>query len=213
MNDRMKYLIRLLWPVVLFEIITEGAEIAGKTVSSAFFGGEDVPRIILTGSAAVLTALILLIRRPKDREKMSPHDMIMCGGGGFSLAEILNQLFAVTGLAALSSGWNARGAALLDAPLAAKILVIVILVPLAEELVFRDRLFRHLRQKMGFGMAALISAAVFGAVHGDPVQGLYAAFIGFAAAAAMDFSGNFFGAFICHAMANLAPILLSALGR
>jgi uncharacterized protein len=44
------------------------------------------------------------------------------------------------------------------------------LVPIAEEMVFRGLVFRWIRQRLDFPAAALISAAIFGAVHIRPVQ-------------------------------------------
>ena len=60
------------------------------------------------------------------------------------------------------------------------LLLICIVGPLTEELVFREGVVRHLSyKKMQPVTAAIVGAVLFGIVHGNPAQMLPAAFIGF----------------------------------
>jgi membrane protease YdiL (CAAX protease family) len=54
----------------------------------------------------------------------------------------------------------------------------VIIAPFIEEIIFRGLVFKRLRSFLGFLPAALISGAIFGILHGNIVQGLYATIIG-----------------------------------
>ena len=60
------------------------------------------------------------------------------------------------------------------------LLLICIVGPLTEELVFREGVVRHLAYKrLQPVTAAIVGAVLFGVVHGNPAQMLPAAFIGF----------------------------------
>lgn len=62
--------------------------------------------------------------------------------------------------------------------LALEIISVVILAPVAEELVFRGLVFRRLREFTPFTLAAIFSALIFGFYHGNVIQGIYAFLVG-----------------------------------
>lgn len=53
-----------------------------------------------------------------------------------------------------------------------------VLAPIAEELIFRELMTRHLRKLFPFWFANIIQAVVFGIYHLNIVQGIYAFFLG-----------------------------------
>ena len=104
--------------------------------------------------------------------------------------------------------------ALADAagPLAMEILNVVILTPIVEELIFRGLAFTRLRRGMSTSLAVLISAAVFGAVHGHPVSFLYASVLGVVLAWIMRKNNDsVIAPILCHAGFNGGNYLLQAL--
>lgn len=54
----------------------------------------------------------------------------------------------------------------------------VVLAPLAEELVFRGLIFRYARHALPFWLANIWQALLFGLIHGNFIQGIYAFVLG-----------------------------------
>ncbi len=75
--------------------------------------------------------------------------------------------------------------------------------PIVEETVFRGGLFRALRARMGFVLAAIVSALVFGFMHGYPVQLLGPVImIGFVFALMREWRGSIVGPMVGHFLNN-----------
>lgn len=82
--------------------------------------------------------------------------------------------------------------------------------PLCEELIFRGGLFRHLRSRMAMPIAAVLSALVFGMMHGYAgVQLIPVMIIGFNFALIRAWRGSLYGCIAGHALNN--AIVLSLL--
>lgn len=79
----------------------------------------------------------------------------------------------------------------------------VILVPLSEELVFRGAVFGELRLKIKPVVAAMLSALIFGLLHGISIHIGYAFICGIVLAMVYHFSGSIWISFIVHAVFNL----------
>ena len=87
-------------------------------------------------------------------------------------------------------------------------LVIVLLAtglmgPLIEELIFRGIMFDRVKRGWGIVLATILSALLFGLVHGNPLQGLYAAVCGLVLALVYNFTFSFWCAVIAHGAYNL----------
>ena len=59
-------------------------------------------------------------------------------------------------------------------PLAVELISALIMAPVVEEMIFRALMFPRLRRGMGTFFAVLVTAGVFGLVHGHPVSFIYA---------------------------------------
>jgi membrane protease YdiL (CAAX protease family) len=79
---------------------------------------------------------------------------------------------------------------------------LVIIAPIVEEMVFRGLLFGALAGRLGVLGSAVITALLFGAVHGDPVLFPSLAAIGFISALAYAATGNLWVSIILHAGSN-----------
>jgi membrane protease YdiL (CAAX protease family) len=98
------------------------------------------------------------------------------------------------------------------------VVVIVLLTPLTEEAVFRGILYGRLRKKFGFFVSALISSAVFAAMHvyyffTGPVGLAHAMSLMFGSflwAALYERTGNLSNAVFAHAVWNLHVLYLVA---
>ena len=86
-----------------------------------------------------------------------------------------------------------------------------LLVPLAEELVFRGVIFGELVQRIRFFPAALISALIFGVLHGISIHVGYALICGFILALVYFYSGSIWTSFLVHAVFNLFGAAITSL--
>ena len=82
------------------------------------------------------------------------------------------------------------------------VLSMVVLAPIIEEILFRGLLFGALAPRLGVLAGALITALLFGAVHGDLVLFPALAALGFIAALAYAATGNLTVAIALHAINN-----------
>lgn len=86
---------------------------------------------------------------------------------------------------------------------------LVIVAPVVEEIVFRGLFFGALATRLGVGGSALITAFLFGVVHGDVVLFPTLAALGFIAALAYAATGNLWVPIALHALNNsLGAIVL-----
>ncbi len=87
------------------------------------------------------------------------------------------------------------------------IIVVAVLAPLGEELVFRAGLFRFLANRMNPALAAAISAALFAALHWNLQASLPLFVLGLVLAAVYHKTGRILTAIVLHAAFNLNTLL------
>lgn len=81
--------------------------------------------------------------------------------------------------------------------------------PLCEELVFRGALFRHFRSRMALPIAAILSALVFGMMHGYAlIQLIPVTVLGFNFALIRAWRGSLVGPIAAHALNNAVVLTL-----
>lgn len=91
-------------------------------------------------------------------------------------------------------------------PLLWLVITVGLVVPLAEELLFRGFIFGGLRRRWGFMGAALASAIIFGLPHG-PAGAVPAMALGFFLAYQVEQDGVLTGAIALHALNNLGALV------
>ena len=87
--------------------------------------------------------------------------------------------------------------------LALGMVAVVIGAPIAEEIFFRGLLFGSLRARLGFIRAAVISAAVFGLFHVQPLLILVMFFVGLGLAILYERRGSLVAPIAAHAVFNI----------
>jgi len=90
-----------------------------------------------------------------------------------------------------------------------------IVVPAAEELLFRGLIFRRVKFSYGAGAGIVISAVLFGIYHGNWTQGIYAGLLGLLLAWAYQQTGAILVPILMHAFSNFTSLLIgeTAAGR
>lgn len=92
------------------------------------------------------------------------------------------------------------------------VLVVSVLAPLGEELIFRAGLFRFLSNRMRPSLAAAISAALFASLHWNLQASLPLFVLGLVLAAVYHKSGRILTSIVLHAAFNLNTLLAILVG-
>ena len=101
-------------------------------------------------------------------------------------------------------------------PLAVTVLLLVVVIaPICEEVVFRGLLWGALEQRWGPVAAAMVSTPVFALAHLEPQRAPLLLVVAIPIALARLYSGSLWGGIIAHQITNLLPgivMMLSLLG-
>lgn len=89
------------------------------------------------------------------------------------------------------------------------ILYTVVLGPIVEELTFRGLTFTYARRATSFWVANLIQACLFGLLHMNPLQGIYAAALGILFGMVYEKSRNILVTIVLHMLFNLMGTFVS----
>lgn len=119
---------------------------------------------------------------------------------------VMNNLIAVSGLQQLSGSYQQVEQAFYSSDLFKEVIVLGIVTPLAEELLYRYAVFQRLRESFGAATAIAGSALIFAVLHMNLVQAVYAFVLGLLLAVLMERYDDVRVPFIGHATANLIAI-------
>lgn len=134
--------------------------------------------------------------------------VLMLGFGSF----VLNNLLALTDVLSRSEGYRFVEQSFYSSSLFFEIAVLCILTPIAEELLYREIVFRELRGWLGRWGAVFVSALLFGVMHMNLVQMIYAFGLGLLLGLLMERYGDVRIAMCGHIAANLLSVLRTELG-
>ena len=119
----------------------------------------------------------------------------------------LNNLIGLFPFAASSESYESLSEAFYGASVWVELIGLGIVIPYAEELLYRGLVFGRLKVELGAKKAIFVSALIFGIVHLNLVQFLYAFFMGLLLAWFADRMQSLWPAFLGHAFANCIAIL------
>lgn len=122
----------------------------------------------------------------------------------FSASLGLNALLTMTGLADSSRTYQEVADRQYGVAFAAGLVLYGLISPLAEEIVFRGVIYNRLRRLYSPAIGIAASGLLFGAFHGNLVQGVYGACLGMMMAYIYEKSGDFRIPVLFHAVANLS---------
>ena len=174
----------------------------------------------IQGMAALITIPVMafLYYRDRKREKLSgviPNKkapavmyipmLVMAG----MLNIVLNNLIMICGLSNYSREYVETSEAYYSASLGMQILCLGLLVPIAEELVFRGLMYRRMREDTGIVVSVFYSALVFGLFHGNLVQRIYGMAMGLMLAYVCEKYGSVKAPIAAHIMVNMVSILVT----
>ncbi|MET4541348.1 membrane protease YdiL (CAAX protease family) [Arthrobacter bambusae] len=215
----------LMWIAVYLAVVCLAVVAAGLSGLVHFTAETAVP-VILGGAtaAAMLATYIHLVRRNQLTPGMLgfrrldarmlhllwqiPTAIVAsaCAQGLF-LAVL--SLFGVDGAASNSSNGALGRVAALPAPLIfLTVLIVAVLTPLWEEVLFRGAFLSGLTQRCRPFAAVAISAAIFAAVHLDLLTFVYLFMLGIALALLKRFHQNLWAPVFLHSVNNALVLLI-----
>lgn len=87
-------------------------------------------------------------------------------------------------------------------------LSLIVVVPIAEEVLFRGFLFKGLRTKLDFWPAAITASAIFGLAHFQLNVGLDVGLLALGACWLLEKTGSIYASILLHSVKNLIAFLL-----
>ena len=124
---------------------------------------------------------------------------------------VLNNLIGYTMWKETSESYQELTEAFYGSSLVLEIIATCVLIPMLEELLYRGIVYRRLRSWLGLPSAIVLSAVIFGAMHFNLVQFVYAGCIGILLALVVEYAG-LKAAILAHMLTNLISVLRSETG-
>ncbi|MGN0158723.1 MAG: lysostaphin resistance A-like protein [Brotaphodocola sp.] len=214
MGENWKRGFRIGWylfgPLLLYALLNDSVMLCWMRVRALQIPIiQEIPDMI-PASAVSAAGLWFCYRNVK---KVSSNHSQNLGKWGFLVAAaaasciFLNHLFVFVRVP--YQGYDKVKHLVFDLNLVWQIVGSGLLVPLAEELVFRGLGYLRLRREMDVLPSAVFTAVLFGVYHGNWIQGIYAFLTGMLLAFVYEAYGSLAAAWLFHAAANLTAILLT----
>ncbi len=126
-----------------------------------------------------------------------------------SLAVGMNILLAFLGVTEMSKNYTDISARQYSVGFGLGLILYGAVSPLAEELVFRGLIYRRMKRCLKTRQAVLLCGLLFGAYHGNLVQGIYGCVLGVAITAAYEWYGGMWAPVLFHGAANVGVFAVS----
>ncbi len=208
----------LSWLYLLFVMLTGGGFSGGMNVIES-------QAVLFTGiSDAVVIPISWLFFRADERKRavQGVRDRIL-NRNKFEILEIIRVAVMVIGVSNVvnvfisllpikDDAYEAVAEEMFrNTGLVTQLIVIGVLAPIAEELIFRGLIFRRLRDYFGFMWAAVLSGLIFGVYHGNLTQGIFAFLMGMLFAAIYEHYGTLWAGITAHMANNIFATLENSL--
>lgn len=126
---------------------------------------------------------------------------------GVCFAIAWNNILGLTGIVNFSEGYRQVSKTFYTGQIVLEIAALCIVIPIVEELLYRGIIYDRIRSWLGMKWALVLSAIIFGLVHMNLVQFVYATVFGVVLAFMTEKTGNFYAAAIAHMAANFTSVL------
>lgn len=217
---------RTLWSVIFpCALYFAVCQIAGLLLGMLPASGQlDAVKRQGAGSLAALVVLYVCfvrreaLRRGQKKVFIRPVSRQLFAGMASALLLLgcagiaMNNLLALTVLKQISGGYRIVEQAFYSSSLGWEILSLGVITPVAEEVLYRYLIFYGLRDWQGRWMAVIGSALIFGLVHMNIVQIVYAFVLGLALGVLMEYYQDVRVTICGHIAANVISLLRGETG-
>ena len=212
-NSKWVYLWDVIYPIGMYFVLSNIVMFFLGLVAPANNKNYIIRHIIV--SVVSLPLVWSYYRRPPvyctentEQKRVRPEVILLAVLAGASFGVGLNNLISLAPLASWSASYQKISEAFYGSTLVLEILATCVITPVLEELLYRGVAYRRLRGWLGILPAILCSSLLFGAMHLNLVQFLYAGLIGALLAWLMEYFG-LTAAIAAHVGANLISVLRS----
>ncbi|MDE7253187.1 MAG: HAD hydrolase-like protein [Acetatifactor sp.] len=167
------------------------------------------------GALAIRKNAKLLIQKTAEDTKLNflrkeeVSSYLLLAGASIGAVLGLNLLLELSGIVDNSAAYQATAADQYSASFLLGLIGYGVISPIAEELLFRGIIHNYMRRFIDVKMALLLSSALFGIYHMNPVQGIYGFLMGCLIAYAYEYFGEFKLAVAVHMASNILVYCLS----
>ncbi len=127
----------------------------------------------------------------------------------FSLG--LNNLILLSRIADYSTTYQETAQVLYEPSIWVQLICLGILVPIAEEYVYRGLMYQRMKCYLSPRTAMILSAVLFGMNHGNTVQNIYGIFCGILLAWIFDKYNSLWAPILAHVVINVTSLCLTEL--
>jgi hypothetical protein len=216
---------------VLYFAMSASGVLASLAIAHFLKGAPDVVQVAVIGlqyTLVTIGVLYLIWTRVsgEDRRKLSilglrgrrPWWLIAQGIGGYAVLVVvlLSLTSLVPGGNLFTPGWAQTGERLLSvahspAALVGLFILICVIAPVVEEVIFRGFVYPGLRRRMSVTGAVVVSALLFALMHNNPAALAPIALIGIVLAILYERNLSLVPSIICHALNNTLVFFLMML--
>lgn len=147
--------------------------------------------------------------REKTSKKRAAYLLLLTTIGGIFFSIALNNMLSLIQIAKYSSTYDRVQESFHSGTFILQIVTLCIVVPFTEEFLFREIIYGRCKRFLSRRKAILLSALLFGIIHVNIVQLVYASIFGILLAFFYDAAGGLKAAAIAHMAANFTSILRS----
>lgn len=176
---------------------------------------ESAMMINVIAGIVIIPVLFIILRNDKkyvkDREEKNVKKIwyIYPCLAGMCMCIAFNWMIDRSRIIDVFPEFNEVAESLYGGKLIFEILAMVVVAPILEETLFRGIIYGRLKESINTKIAMIVSALIFGIIHGNAVQGIYAFAIGLCLAYIYEKYGHLIAAVIFHASANLVSVIMS----
>lgn len=180
--------------------------------------GQKVETVYIYLAAIVLTLIVVCViiyARKKNlssyikKRRMTFKEIIASVLFAYGLNVISAAIISIPALTPFQESYETAIDSVVIGNIYAMLLIVALLGPAFEEILFRGFIFGELKSGGGFWFANILQAVLFGIMHMNVIQGLYAAVAGFVFGFVYYRTENIYVAILTHILFNGSNILIT----
>ena len=212
-------LLQDLMEILLLVLLNLGAGMAGNQVTAWLNSNSDTLQGVLYALAAILALLpfrrmirneiVSIANGEKIKDLTAIGKYLWIAALGLGAAFFLNFGMGLFSAVSNSSDYQQVADVQYGVSFAIGLFLYGVVSPITEEIIYRGITYQRLKRTVGVMPAILVSALIFGGLHGNWVQAVYGTLMGILLAWIYEKNDGFLAPVVIHMVANLGVYSLS----